>query len=971
MFRWKEKSVNLLSASNGALSGLGGSSYISYSLGDLTEGQITQRFTINLPGGQKTVMRINPNLTLEQVLVKVCQEKHLEAPRYTFQHLNNPLTPLNMKSSVTEYRLTEINLIPAGMSPAAADYARSMPDLSKGGTSYDYSMAYMPETGETKKKRGLLSFLKKDKKFKPPTIQHSAEARLSTSQQKSMPQAHKPTTPPPERRRTCITPWEPLILGPRQPFLRPPPHEAGKKRPAPLPPGAREASEASTHTPASSVPGRDNTAVRETVSTGPKAGPDVMISRLHSRNSSDSSGYHELTLSGTESPEASRLRPNFKTSIDTTSIESTDANGDSGIQEVSPVSGSSLLSAEEDVYAVPMKSKAKQQTQKSAEKLKPIPSTKKKKAPPPSHQRGSSCNQNICCCVYPVIEEPEIKEHPTLDREEAEEPFSLEDILEGVDLDDESPFKVIDEPDEQWDDDEQEKQFMMVETASVLSEDVEVPEDFRLRPCAFNPPPPPLEPPPDYSPLESRKFADKSTVVGEDNASLAPLSLKSSPVAPRRRRDSQTSIDSVDTVEGVSLAFQEIISAAEEAMAAEGWMEGDGDYKNKMAVFSEKNKAAQADEDQFSNNISGSPQDTDSVSDSGSSSQSSFGQANNYGESEDSVTPEPDNSQCAHQNSVLENEFAMTEEIEAPVETVPPPLEFQNSEDTEDEEEVIVDSASSIGVQPIQTIDVVNPTPPQAEDKATIKKPVKESPPKEEFVLTTEDLKNSTEAVKGGSPSLAPKHIVADSKTSSSSQPVAKGDQPSFVLPSMRIISVLEPPGFSDDDASSENTDDYRYQSTVKLLMENHSEDVSSPTDDSSERRSSTSSRHLSDASSSSISSAVGELQSDLTEEEKYQQLQQNLTRWQQQLLHNQLETQSQQHKPPKSLQKDPTPSPPHPPSPPSAPKLVKTWEAPKQQRPPAKKFEPQLDPREELMIAIRSFGGRQGFTPSKLGSDA
>lgn len=144
--------------------------------------------------------------------------------------------------------------------------------------------------------------------------------------------------------------------------------------------------------------------------------------------------------------------------------------------------------------------------------------------------RESSCSQNICC-VFPVIEEPEIKEHPTLDREEAEEPFSLEDILEGVDLDDESPFKVIDEPDEQWDDDEQEKQFMMVETASVLSEDVEVPEDFRLRPCAFNPPPPPLEPPPDYSPLESRKFADKSTVVGEDNASLAPLSLKSSPVA--------------------------------------------------------------------------------------------------------------------------------------------------------------------------------------------------------------------------------------------------------------------------------------------------------------------------------------------------------------------------------------------------------------------------------------------------------
>lgn len=240
-----------------------------------------------------------------------------------------------------------------------------------------------------------------------PTIQHSAEARLSTSQQKSMPQVHKPTTPPPERRRGgSKVETRPKTMyvsdrdmhhsmgaadtGTKAAILRPPPHEAGKKRPAPLPPGAREASEASIHTPASSAPGRDNTAVRETVSTGPKAGPDVMISRLHSRNSSDSSGYHELTLSGTESPEASRLRPNFKTSIDTTSIESTDANGDSGIQEVSPVSGSSLLSAEEDVYAVPMKSKAKQQTQKSAEKLKPIPSTKKKKAPPPPPTKGKT-----------------------------------------------------------------------------------------------------------------------------------------------------------------------------------------------------------------------------------------------------------------------------------------------------------------------------------------------------------------------------------------------------------------------------------------------------------------------------------------------------------------------------------------------------------------------------------------------------
>jgi hypothetical protein len=88
------------------------------------------------------------------------------------------------------------------------------------------------------------------------------------------------------------------------------------------------------------------------------------LSRLHSRNSSDSSGYHEaeVTLSGAESPEAAPraslpggTTATFKTSIDTTSIDSGDhPNGDSGIQE-----------------------------EHVDRPSKPVPSSKKKKAPPP------------------------------------------------------------------------------------------------------------------------------------------------------------------------------------------------------------------------------------------------------------------------------------------------------------------------------------------------------------------------------------------------------------------------------------------------------------------------------------------------------------------------------------------------------------------------------------------------------------
>ena len=62
----------------------------------------------------------------------------------------------------------------------------------------------------------------------------------------------------------------------------------------------------------------------------------VPLKKLHSRNSSDSSGYHELTLSGAESPEGAKVE-NLQTTLDTTSIDSAEHfNGDSGIRDMSP-----------------------------------------------------------------------------------------------------------------------------------------------------------------------------------------------------------------------------------------------------------------------------------------------------------------------------------------------------------------------------------------------------------------------------------------------------------------------------------------------------------------------------------------------------------------------------------------------------------------------------------------------------------
>ena len=269
-------------------------------------------------------------------------------------------------------------------------------------------------------------------------FQHDAHYSLETSstashQASSAVQARRATTPPPERRNSDSQPsarpktmyvTAPAEEDPRgqgglsprdEGDLRAPPRGVGKKRPAPPPPQAGGATAAAAPgasagdsvkvsvaapvaatAPSSSSNRRANAAGDSgngsSVSVSVKPGAEAAgLSRLHSRNSSDSSGYHELTLSGAESPEAARVPTTFKTSIDTTSIESSDnLNGDSGIQELSPVSEGSRLSApagEGQITpskGVPAKHQA--QTTHSSDRLekpKPLPSTKKKKAPPP------------------------------------------------------------------------------------------------------------------------------------------------------------------------------------------------------------------------------------------------------------------------------------------------------------------------------------------------------------------------------------------------------------------------------------------------------------------------------------------------------------------------------------------------------------------------------------------------------------
>ena len=205
-------------------------------------------------------------------------------------------------------------------------------------------------------------------------------------------QARRSTTPPPQRRMSDAADARP---SPNTSASRPKTMYAvasqitdikavakgGKKRPAPPPP-QQKLTPVSPQS-SSQLPSVREDAVIEAVkapvaATGPpvvatslNGGGPQGLSRLHSRNSSDSSGYHEaeMTLSGAESPEAApkTASASFKTSIDTTSIDSGEhhPNGDSGIMESPRV-----------------ESIGPQKVEKVEQPRLP-PSTKKKKAPPP------------------------------------------------------------------------------------------------------------------------------------------------------------------------------------------------------------------------------------------------------------------------------------------------------------------------------------------------------------------------------------------------------------------------------------------------------------------------------------------------------------------------------------------------------------------------------------------------------------
>ncbi|XP_048754163.2 cordon-bleu protein-like 1 isoform X9 [Ostrea edulis] len=551
------------------------------SSGNLRQFEMTKRFTVNLPGGQKKVLRISPQSTLEQVRAQLCQERQLEPSHLVFQLPSNPRQQLSLQTTVAELPSSEVNLTGANV---MLDGAKSMPDLSIGRSQSmktEPPTPYMPMAGEGKKKKGFFSFLKKDKKFtvsmhtdlnhagkpqqastsrkdggSPPATRRKMEsaerpksmfvtspANVAVNGSKSMQTFSSEVDIRSQAAPSVQVKSAPALNSVREHPVAGPPIKSGKKKRAPPPPQVKPSPHTGVVTAEITVentqttPSQAESRIPEIVSSNQQ-----LAQKLHSRNSSDSSGYHELALSGAESPDTAKIEENLELKVSTniTPVEGHKNSGDSGIRDMSSPRRKVRPGIEAmetgSSQTLPLDKVGKKEMSRT-KSLERAPGAKKKKAPPPPPGQAPPPESAQAPPPDPTsVSQKATIPKPARKSSDSTVPVPTSTPRPSVQKKDETVAitAVLDDLDNHLGDDVEEDQMMMVENGDLTVEEVDQPRS--LRPCSFVAPPPPDEPPPEdveivcYNDIMGVKVdtVDIGTETSDDSASFDQESPKSS-----------------------------------------------------------------------------------------------------------------------------------------------------------------------------------------------------------------------------------------------------------------------------------------------------------------------------------------------------------------------------------------------------------------------------------------------------------
>ncbi|CAH1980224.1 unnamed protein product [Acanthoscelides obtectus] len=209
----------------------------------------TFRLKVFLPRNQLFVTRVHTDVLLEQIMRKVCEEKCLDPRKYEFRNPGNLDETLDPKLTLSDYQITEIYLVAKGLTNFSQVAAAA-------------NVTVMRKEEETKQMHnktggGVFNLIFRRGKAKNGTLkkENSTWSTESTEQCPKVPQR--------------------------------------KRRPAPKPPSTSPGS-SSIQENQREEENATGSGISETDSQVRKTDASLLI--CHSRNSSDSSGYHEASV---------------------------------------------------------------------------------------------------------------------------------------------------------------------------------------------------------------------------------------------------------------------------------------------------------------------------------------------------------------------------------------------------------------------------------------------------------------------------------------------------------------------------------------------------------------------------------------------------------------------------------------------------------------------------------------------------
>ncbi|XP_024892125.1 cordon-bleu protein-like 1 isoform X2 [Temnothorax curvispinosus] len=213
--------------------------------------ETTFRLQVHLPRNQLYVSRVSPKTNLGEILDKVCREKNLDRSKYELRHPVNLEETLQLSLSLQDYHLQEVTL-----------YAKQTRSLGPTPSTQDImALQRREERRRQQTKQSVFGFMFKKSKENSPSMDSLGVRSVSPARS--------------DETARSVSPLQPAPARPQR-----------KRRLAPKPPA---------------------NAAQTVQNISGDSGKDKMTIINHSRNSSDSSGYHEASVLSDNPDSAARL----------------------------------------------------------------------------------------------------------------------------------------------------------------------------------------------------------------------------------------------------------------------------------------------------------------------------------------------------------------------------------------------------------------------------------------------------------------------------------------------------------------------------------------------------------------------------------------------------------------------------------------------------------------------------------------